>query len=307
MSAEAQPSKRLRAYLFLALAILFWSGNSVLGRAVRAEVPPIGLAFWRWTLASLFIAPLAWRPFIKDFAVIRKQLPIILVLSFLGVGSFNTLLYTGLQYTQAVNSVLLQTLLSAIVLVLSRIFFKVLIRPLQLLGVGIAFIGAAFIIFKGNLATFLSFRLNPGDAIILIAVCFYAMYTVLLQKRPKIHPLSFVFSTFILGVPMILPFYLFESFSGRPVSLSSVTLASFLYVAIFPSILSYLFYNRGVELIGANAAGLSVYLSPIFGTVLALIFLGERFQSFHAVGIVLISLGVFIATRLSFHQEKGKS
>ncbi len=303
MNSETQEASGARAYLFLALAILFWAGNSVLGRAVRAEIPPIGLAFWRWTLATLFIAPFAWKPFLKDLKTIKKHLAIVLLLAFLGVGTFNTLLYTGLQYTQAVNSVLLQTLLSAIVLLLSRIFFKVPIRPLQILGVVIAFLGAAFIIFKGSLAIFLAFRLNPGDAIIMIAVIFYASYTVLLQKRPNIHPLSFVFTTFLLGFPMIFPFYMIETFSGRPVTLSSITLFSFLYVAIFPSILSYLFYNRGVELIGANRAGLSAYLTPVFGTILAILFLGESFKWFHAVGIVLISLGVFIATRMNVRKK----
>jgi drug/metabolite transporter (DMT)-like permease len=141
----------------------------------------------------------------------------------------------------------------------------------------------------------------------MIAVIFYASYTVLLQKRPKIHPLSFVFATFLLGFPMIFPFYMIETFSGRPVILSSVTLLSFLYVAIFPSILSYLFYNRGVELIGANRAGLSSYLTPIFGTVLAIIFLGESFKWFHAVGIILISLGVFIATRIKIGTKQSKA
>ena len=261
-------------------------------------MPKQSRGFWRWTLASLVIAPFSWRYFVRDLPVIKKHLPILLLLAFLGVGSFNTLLYSGLQYTQALNSVLLQTLLSAIVLVLSRVLFGVKIRALQVLGVAIAFIGAAIIIFKGSLTTLLNFRLNPGDIIILLAVVLYAGYTVLLQKRPKIHPLSFVFATFILGAPMILPFYVFESVTVRPVHLNSLTLLSFLYVAIFPSILSYLFYNRGVELVGANQAGLIAYMSPVFGTVLAIVFLGESFKVFHAFGILLIFLGVFIATRI---------
>lgn len=297
-------SKEKQAYLLLGLAVLFWSGNSVLGRAVRAEIPPVGLAFWRWALATVFILPFAWRYLVNDWGLIKKHFAILLSLSFLGVGSFNTMLYTGLQYTTAVNSVLLQTLLSAIVLLLSRVFFQISIKPLQVLGVIIAFIGASFIIFEGNIAGLLGFSLNPGDVIILVAVVFYAAYTVLLQKRPPIHPLSFIFSTFFLGLLMILPFYLLETFLVRPVSLSPLSALSFLYVAIFPSILAYLFFNRGVALIGANRAGVTSYLAPVFGTLLAVIFLKESFKTFHIIGIGLISAGVFIASRL---QKKPRS
>ncbi len=291
-------SKENQAYVLLCLALLFWSGNSVLGRAVRDLVPPMALSFWRWTLATIVLTPFAWRYLKKDLAIVKKHLPFITLLSFLGVGTFNTLLYTGLQYTEAVNSVLLQSLTSAMVLGLSRFIFKVKLIPLQLSGVLIAFFGASFIIFKGDLNTFLSFKLNPGDVLILLAVFFYALYTVLLKKRPTMHPLSFVLATFILGVPMIFPFYLYESLNVQAVSLNQSTLLAFAYVGIFPSVLSYIFYNRAVDVLGANKVGLFSYLNPIMGSILAVLILGETFQSFHIMGIILIMIGVLVATRV---------
>ncbi len=297
---DAEPSKSFgffdRPYLLLALAILFWAGNNIVGRAVRAEVPPVGLAFWRWTLATVFLFPFAWRFLKKDLSLVRQHLPIMALLAFLGIGSFNTLLYSGLQYTVAINAFLLQTLMPAVVILMSWAFFKEKVSAGQLLGIAVAFVGAAFIIFRGSLETLLTFKLNPGDAIIFVGVVLYAAYTALLRLRPPMHPLSFVLATFMLGVPMILPFYVWETFSGRAMTLSAPTLFSLLYVAIFPSILSYIFYNRGVELVGANRAGLSAYLMPVFGTVLAVLLLSEAFKVYHALGIGLVFLGVVVAT-----------
>ena len=298
---DAEPSKPSslfdRPYLLLALAILFWAGNNIVGRAVRAEVPPVGLAFWRWTLATVFLFPFAWRFLKKDVSVVKQHLPVMALLAFLGVGSFNTLLYSGLQYTVAINAFLLQTLMPAVVMLMSWVFFKERVSASQLAGIAVAFMGAAFVIFRGSMETLLTFKLNPGDAIIFVGVTLYAAYTALLRLRPSTHPLSFVLATFMLGVPMILPFYVWETLAGRAMTLSAPSLFSLLYVAIFPSILSYIFYNRGVELVGANRAGLSAYLMPVFGTVLAVLLLGERFRTYHALGIGLIFLGVMVANR----------
>ena len=306
--SDADHPKRFRffdrPYLLLALAVLFWAGNNIVGRAVRAEVPPVGLAFWRWTLATLLLFPFAW-PFLRgDLSQVRRHLPVMALLAFLGVGSFNTLLYSGLQYTVAINAFLLQSLMPAVVILMSWMFFGERVSLGQLAGIAVAFVGAAFIIFRGSAETLLAFELNPGDAIIFVGVVLYAAYTALLRLRPAMHPLSFVLATFMLGVPMILPFYLWETLSGRAVTPSTPTLLSFLYVGIFPSILSYLLYNRGVELVGANRAGLSAYLMPVFGSVLAVLLLGEAFRTYHALGIGLIFLGVVVANGVGVRRAR---
>lgn len=283
-------------YLLLTLAVLFWAGNFVLGRAVRAEIPPIGLAFWRWCVATLLLWPFGWPHLRREWRTVRRYGGVILVLSVLGVGSFNTLIYSGLQFTVALNALLLQSLLPLGVVLFSGLFFRDTVSPRQLGGTAVSLFGAALIIFRGDLGTLLGFSLNPGDALVVVAVVAYAAYTAFLRKRPALHPLSFLLATFILGTLMILPFYLAEMVAGRFVTVNLPTIASILYVAIFPSIVSYLFYNRGVELLGANRAGLFVHLMPLFGGILSVLVLGEKLGWFHALGALLILAGIAVAT-----------
>jgi drug/metabolite transporter (DMT)-like permease len=141
---------------------------------------------------------------------------------------------------------------------------------------------------------------NPGDLLVLTAVTSYAAYSVLLRKRPPIHPLSFVAVTFALGTLMLLPLYLWETLAVRPIALNRVTLLAVAYVAVFPSIVSYLCYNRGVERIGANRAGLFLYLMPVCGSIMAVVFLGEAFYTFHWVGILLIAIGLYVNLRARY-------
>ncbi len=287
-----------RPYWLLTLAVLFWAGNFVLGRAVRAEIPPVGLAFWRWCVATLILWPFAWPHLRRDWATVRRHGGVILLLAALGVGSFNTLVYSGLQYTVALNAFLLQSLMPLGVVLFSALFFRDVVGPRQLGGIFLSLLGAALIIFRGDLATLLAFTLNPGDALIVVAVVVYAAYTAFLRKRPALHPLSFLLATFCLGTLMILPFYLAETAAGRFVTANLPTVSSILYVAVFPSIVSFLFYNRGVELLGANRAGLFAHLMPLFGGILAVLVLGETFKWFHALGAVLILSGIALATVL---------
>ena len=284
-------------YLLLTLAVLFWSGNFVLGRAVRAEVPPVGLAFWRWAIAALLVIWPA-RPWIRrDWATIRRHRAIILLLAALGIAIFNTLVYAGLQFTIALNAFLMQTMMPVMIVALSFILFRDRISARQALGIGFALIGAVTIIVQGDPQTLRTLSFNPGDIIIFTAVVAYAGYSVLLRKRPPMHPLSFVAMTFILGTIMLLPLYIWESLCQRAVRGDFVTIASVAYVAVFPSICSFLCFNRGVELIGANRAGIFLYLMPLFGGTMAIVFLGEQLKWFHGAGMVFIVSGIFLAVR----------
>ena len=284
-------------YLLLILAVLFWSINFVVGRAVRLDVPPVALAFWRWAGASIIIFFPAL-PYLKqDWKQVRENWPILLLLSLTGVAIFNTLVYAGLQWTIVINAVLLQSLMPVLIVVLSFLLFGEKISRLQAFGIMISLSGAITIILRGDLNVLDSLRINRGDIIIAVAVICYATYSVMLRKRPAIHPISFVAVTFIAGSVMLLPFYLWETFSGRPISFNATTLQSVCYVAIFPSIVSYICYNRGVELVGANRAGLFLHLMPVFGSLLAMAFLGESLQWYHGLGICLIATGIILATR----------
>jgi drug/metabolite transporter (DMT)-like permease len=296
---EARPAARRlydRPYLLLALATLFWAGNFVLGRAVSGQVPPVGLAFWRWFGGALVVAAFALPRLRADWPALRAHAGILLLLSFLGIAVFNTLIYTGLRFTTAISALLMQSAQPVVIILFSFLLFRDTITPRQAIAVAISLCGVLVIIARGDPALVGSLALNIGDLIVLVAVFSYAAYTALLRRRPRVHPLSFLFVTFMVGAAMLLPLYLWESLSGAPMRPNLITLGAVGYVVIFPAILAYLCYNRGVELLGANRAGHFFHLQPVFGTLLAIIFLGERFQLFHAAGIALIIAGILLAT-----------
>lgn len=284
-------------YFLLPLAPLFWSGNFILGRAVRTALPPVGLAFWRWLMASLVISVFAWSHVKQDWPVIQQNWKIIGLLSILGVATFNVLAYMGLRSTTAMNGVLMQSAMPVIIIVMSYLFFRETITLLQTAGILLSLSGVATIITQGNLSALLTLSLNPGDIVILIAITCYALYSVLLRQRPSMHPLSFLLTTFVIGTVLLFPFYIWEQVFLQAMPLNRITVLAVGYVAIFPSIFAYLCFNRGVELLGANRAGLFLHLMPVFGSLMAMLFLGEHFKSFHAAGIFLILSGIVLATK----------
>lgn len=190
----------------------------------------------------------------------------------------------------------MQTTMPLIIIAISYGLFRDTISLKQVFGIVFALIGAIFIIIRGDWQTLATLSLNPGDLWIFLAVVCYATYSSLLRSRPAIHPFSFLAVTFALGSLLLLPLYLWENLNGRIMSLNLVTALSVGYVAIFPSILAYLGSNRGVELVGANRAGLFIYLMPLFGSIMAMVFLGETLQFFHAIGMSLILVGILLVT-----------
>ena len=284
-------------YLILPLAPVFWSGNFVLGRAVRTALPPIGLAFWRWCVASIIVGSVALPHLRRDQAQILRHWKIIFLLSILGITAFNTLVYTGLQYTTAINGILIQSIIPVMIVIVTYLFFRETIIPLQAVGIIISLSGVLTIITQGNPHILTSLSLNIGDIVILAAVVCYAAYSAFLRKRPAMHPFSFLAVTFATGTLLLLPFYLWEHATRQVMPLNQMTVFAVGYVAIFPSIFAYLCFNRGVELLGANRAGLFIHLMPVFGSVMAILFLGETFKTFHALGILLIVSGIILATR----------
>lgn len=285
-----------RPYLLLALAILFWSGNLILARAVRAEIPPIGLTFWRWFIGFLLLLKFSSPHLKSDLPEIRQHWKILFLFSALGIAAFPVLFYTGLQSTTAINGALIQAIMPLAIVVMSFIFFRDTISSRQVLGIIISLMGAIAIVSQGSWEILQTLSFNRGDLWILAAVICYAVYSALLRLRPLFHPISFLTILFGFASLLLLPLYILESATGNRMHLNGVTLLSVSYIAIFPSIFSQLFFNRGVELVGANQAGLFSNLLPLFGSLMAILLLGETFQLFHAIGMSLILLGIFLAT-----------
>ena len=293
------------AWILLALGNLFWAGNVVIGRGVAGEVPPIALAYWRWTGAFLIALAFAWPKLKRDLPVILRAWPAMLLLSASGIAAFNTLSYIGLNGTTALNALLLQSVMPVLVLVWAFALFGERPSPRQSVAILISLAGIAVIATRGSAEVLLNFRLNPGDVWILGALVTYGLYAVMLRRRPAVHPLSFLVAAMGMGSFMILPFYLWEIARGAAVTGGPGAYVAMAYTAVFPSLIAYLCFNRGVELIGAARAGQSVHLMPLFGSALAVLFLGERFRLYHAAGIALIGAGILLATVRAIPRRPG--
>lgn len=285
------------AYALLTLTTLFWGGNAVVGRALHAMIPPVTFAFWRWALAALILLPFAWTHLRKDWPLIRASWRILLALSVFGISCFNTMLYQAAHTATATDIALIQTAMPAVIVLLSLLLLRERVSRRAGVGVALGIGGAVYVVVHGEFSALTHLRLVPGDLWMLAAVFLYAFYSVLLRWRPPIHPLSLVWSTFVLGDLLLLPLYLWEwSARGAP-ALNWQVAAGALYVALFPSVLSYLFWNRGVHVIGANRAGLFICLVPVFASALAIVFLGESLHTYHVVGLALILSGFLLVNR----------
>ena len=284
------------AWTLLVLANLFWAGNIVLGRAVAGVVPPVALAYWRWTGAFLVAIGFAWPHLKQDLPTLRRHWRMMLLLSATGIATYNTLSYLGLSSTTALNVLLLQSAGPLIIIVWAFALFRERPTAWQAAGVAVSLFGVATIAAHGSLDTLLDLRLNRGDVWILIAMVIYGIYAAMFRRRPQTHPMSFLVATMGLGSMMILPFYLWEIAAGARIEGGPPAFLAMAYMAVFPSFIAYLFFNRGIELIGAGRAGQSWHLMPLFGSILAVAFLGETFHPYHAAGIALIGAGIVLAS-----------
>jgi len=305
MSASDQTSDAASAggwlanqpYLLLSITALCWAGNAIVGRLAAGHIPPVTLSFLRWTFAFLLVLPFAWKHLAQDWPAIRSKLGLMIVLSIIGIGAFNTLQYWALEHTQALNTLLLQSAAPLIVALWSLAILGIRLTAAQAFGVLLSMCGVLIILLHGDFTTLSNIDFNKGDLIFMVALIFFALYSVLSLKRPPMHGLSFLAFTFGAGAACLIPLEIWE-LSARPVmKLDAPNLLTLFYVAVFPSTLAYLCFNRGVRLIGANRAAPIFHVVPAFGAIMAMVFLGERPQAFHFIGFALVLSGVFVASR----------
>jgi drug/metabolite transporter (DMT)-like permease len=284
-------------YLLLSITALCWAGNAIVGRLAAGHIPPVTLSFLRWSLAFLVVLPIAWSHLKRDWAAIRGKLGTMIVLSITGIGIFNTLQYWALEYTQALNTLLLQSAGPLFVAVWSLVLLGVRLTLAQACGIVVSLTGVLVILLHGDLTTLKSIEFNKGDLIFTVALVIFGLYSVLTLKRPEIHGLSFVAFTFGCGAACLIPFLIWELLTRPVMQLTGNNLLMLFYVAVFPSTIAYLCFNRGIQLIGANRAAPFFHVVPVFGSVMAIVFLGERPQLFHIIGFALVLTGVFVASR----------
>jgi drug/metabolite transporter (DMT)-like permease len=284
-------------YLLLSITALCWAGNAIVGRMAAGHIAPVTLSFLRWSFAFLIILPFAWKHLIRDWGAIRSRLGIMILLSITGIGAFNTLQYWALEHTQALNTLLLQSAGPLVVAVWSLLLLGVRLTLAQAAGVLLSMAGVVIILMHGDLTKLSNIEFNLGDLIFIVALAIFGIYSVLSLKRPNIHGLSFVAFTFGAGAACLIPLFIWELFARPLMQIDTANLLTLAYVALFPSTIAYLCYNRGVQLIGANRAAPFFHVVPVFGTIMSIVFLGEHPQAFHFIGFALVLTGVFVASR----------
>jgi len=289
---------RFNPYLLLALASLLWAGNMVMGRGLRADLPPVALAFWRWVVAFACVLPLALPHLKAQWPMLRAAWKQVIFLGVFGVGFYNTFSYVAVQYTTATSATLLNSFIPVATIALAFVFLgKRLTRP-EAIGVGVSLVGVVLLISRGSLEVLLGLTLNTGDLWMLAAVTVWGLYTVGLQKRPEgVHPMLMLAAFTVVGLLALAPAYAWELSTGRTINLGWNAIGGILYTGIFPGFLGYVFYNAGVAAVGPARGSLFIHLMPVFATILAAIFLDERPYLYHFVGIALVFAGIYLTTR----------
>lgn len=284
-------------YLLLAITALCWAGNAIVGRLAAGHIPPVTLSFLRWLFAFLLILPLALKHLVRDWPAIRARLGVMLIISVSGMGAFSTLQYWALEHTEALNTLLLQSAGPLVVAAWSLILLGVRLTRAQAAGVALSLTGVLVILLHGDLGALAEIRFNEGDLIFIVAMVIFGLYSVMTLKCPPIHSLSLVGFCFGCGAVSLFPFWIWEMRVRPAIAIDTTTLLSLFYVAVFPSALAYLCFNRSVQLIGANRAAPFFHVVPVFGSVMAILFLGESPKLFHIVGFGLVLSGVCVASR----------
>ncbi|MCB5204178.1 DMT family transporter [Neorhizobium sp. T786] len=289
-----------KAYLCLVIATLSWGGNAVAGKLAVGHISPMMLTFSRWAIAVAIIFAISAPQLKKDWPVVRKRLPILIFYGIVGYTTFNAVLYTALNYTTAINVAIEQAGIPMLIFIINFILFRTRVSIAQIIGFSLTLVGVALTAAHGDLASLLDLTVNFGDALMLIAVVAYAVYTVSLRWKPAIDWRTLMAVPAFFALLTTVPLVLWEQASDQIIWPDAQGWAIVLYTAVFASLLAQVLYIKGVEGIGPNRASLFINLIPVFGTLLSVAIIGEDLQLFHVAALVLALGGIAIA-------EKGKS
>lgn len=285
------------AYLMLTCTAVFWAGNTIVGRAVTSELPPLGFAFWRSFGAFLILAPIGLPKMWRARADIIAHWKILTLLGTLGMTGFAVFSFVALQLTEAVNATLIQGTQPIVVLIASWAIFGRAVGGRQIAGIVVALGGLAAIVTRGDASALAGLGLNVGDFVFWLGVFCHGMFTALLPLRPKsLDLVCFLTVAFLVGALTTLPFHLAEIVLVEAMPMSWTALWAVAFIAVFPSVLAQMFWVDSIRRIGPVTSGYFIYLTPVFGTLMAIALLGEAVAWYHGVGIVLILGGVWLAT-----------
>ncbi|NGY35952.1 DMT family transporter [Flavobacterium sp. XN-5] len=291
-------NNQTKGVLFALCATLLWSVNFVIASGIKGHIPPVGLAFWRWAIACLFLAPFTIKSTIKSRDAIRKNIRFLAITAVLGITIFNTLIYFSGRTTSAVNLSLIAISIPLFIVALSRIAFKEKVSTTKIIGIATIIFGVLILITKGSLQSLFQIQFAFGDLLMLFACIFFASYTILVRMKPKeLSPKVFLFTVFTLGTLFLFPFYLWEHIYYQKVIFDSTTIFATTYVGIFASLVSYYLWNEAITLIGTQKTAVIYYLIPVFSGILAYFFLNQNIIMSQIISMGIIVFGLLITNR----------
>ncbi len=283
-----------KAYLFLILASLFWSGNFIVGKIASSyEVPPFSLNFYRWLFALLILLPFTYKEIFLNKNHIFQNFKLFIILGITSITIFNSIVYYSLYYTQVISGILMISTIPVWILFFASIFKIEQTNLFQILGVALSLLGVLFIISKADIEIVKAIKFNKGDLSMVVGMLSWAIYSALLRKKK--HPFSQIVLLeiiIIFGLIFLIPIYFLEMNFGNKIVLEWPFILTLGYVVLFPGIFAFLFWIKGIDIIGANRAGVFLHLMTIFGAIMAILILGEKFMFYHFLGAIFIIAGI---------------
>jgi len=292
-------SKDKTAYIFLILTTLFWSGNFIVGKAASLyEIPPFTLNFYRWTFAWLILAPFTLKEILEKKKYILENIKLVLVLGITSITIFNSIVYYSLNFTQVISGVLMISTIPVMIIFFSWILKIEKSNIYQILGVIFSFFGVLVIITKADLSILLNLNFNKGDLWMVVAMFSWAMYSTLLRKKKfKLSQIALLQTIISAGLIFLFPAYLVELALGYKATIHLPFVLTLTYVVLFPGLASFIFWIKGIAIIGSNRSGIFLHLMPIFSTIMAILIFEEQFMIFHLIGAAAIITGIILSSK----------
>ena len=279
------------------IATIIWSGNFIISRQVHNTIPPITLNFYRWLTATVILVPFAWKKFIAELPIVKKNMGYFLLSSIMGVSLFNTFVYIAGHHSTAINMALIGTTTSPIIsVILARIFLHEKITALRVIGMIICITGILLLLSHGHFENLLSLSFTKGDWWMLAAAFSFAVYNVSVKKKPaQMSSINFLFTIFLLGTVLLVPFYFLELKNSGGFEINSNSLFSILYLGLGTSVICFLFWNIAIARLGAGRTALFGNLIPVFSSIGAVILLHEKITTLHLISFIIVVTGLGIA------------
>ena len=292
-------NKNNLAYLLLIFTTIFWSGNFIVGKAASLyQIPPFSLNFYRWFFAGLILFPFTFKELINNKNYIFKNIGFFIILGISSITIFNSIVYYSLYYTQVISGVLMISTIPVWIIFIASILNIEKTNAFQIIGVGLSLIGVIFIITKADLNLIKNLDFNKGDLSMIVAMFAWAVYSALLKKKKyEISQLALLQVVIILGLIFLIPIYFIEMNLGHLIVLELPFYLTLSYVVIFPGLLAFFFWIKGISIIGANRAGVFLHLMPIFGAIMAMIIFDEKFMYYHLLGAIFILAGIILSNK----------